>query len=215
MTIPNDGKENRESFFARLEPRLAPSELLDVQLAYTLSKYGHRAQLRKELDADGSPIRYFEHPRRVALILLDEVRVFDPTLIVSALLHDAIEDTRDLTPEVIEHCFGADVVKVVKALSKVPKEGYLERLRGSVDWRPYAIKACDRVDNLRSLAGSTPNFITKQCDETADHYLPLMRDRLTHLAPWEHASNLELLVRSLADEVERARLLLTVVVDPK
>lgn len=38
--------ENRESFFKRLEPFLTLSTILDVQHTYTLSKYGHRVQIR-------------------------------------------------------------------------------------------------------------------------------------------------------------------------
>ena len=175
-------EENRETFFNRLEPHLAPSQLLDVQLAYTLAKFGHRAQTRKELDEEGKPMRYFEHPRRVTLILLDEVKLYEPELIIAALLHDGVEDTRDLTPERIEHCFGSDVVRIVKTLSKVPKEGYIERFQASLDWRPYVIKACDRLDNIRSLVGTDTEFAMKQLTETVEKYGPLFR-RMAELAP--------------------------------
>jgi len=194
--------ENRETFFKRLEPHLAPSELLDVQLAYTLSKYEHRAQRRKELDEDGKPLRYFEHPRRVTLILLDEVKIYEPNLVIAALLHDGIEDTKGLTPELIEHCFGSDVVRIVKTLSKVPKEGYLERFEASVDWRPYVIKACDRLDNVRSLTGCEPTFVKKQIDETYEKYFMLFH-RMVDLTPIGHKQRVELLVRTLVDECNR------------
>lgn len=176
--------ENRDTFFSRLEPFFVPSTLLDVQLAYTLAKFGHRAQVRKESDADGNPMRYFEHVRRVALTLIDETRVIRPELVISALLHDGIEDTRDLTPAMLEHCFGADVVSIVKVLSKVPKEGYLERFYTCTDWRPYLIKACDRLDNLRSLAQASREFQVRQVTETRDKYYPLF-DRLVTLSPPE------------------------------
>ncbi len=178
-------EENRESFFRRLEPFFAPSTLLDVQLAYTMAKFSHRAQTRKELNATGEPERYFEHVRRVAIVLIDEAKLVQPELIISALLHDGIEDTRDLTPEMIEHCFGADVARIVKTLSKAPKEGYLERFHMSFDWRPYLIKACDRLDNLRSLSGATLEFRQKQVVETIQKYYPLF-DRMITLAPIEH-----------------------------
>lgn len=189
-------EENRESFFKRLEPHFSPSELLDVQLAYTLSKFSHRAQKRKETDVDGNQVRYFEHPRRVTLILLDELKIFDVTLVVASLLHDGIEDTRDLTPELIEHCFGGDVVRVVKTLSKVPKEGYLERFESSVDWRPYVIKACDRLDNIRSLRGCAPEFVRKQCNETEVKYYPLFL-RMMELAPACYKLHVRLLFETI------------------
>lgn len=192
--------ENRETFFRRLEPHLSPSELLDVQLAYTLSKFSHRAQKRVERDNDGQPVRYFEHPRRVTLILLDELRIYESDLIVAALLHDGIEDTRDLTPEMVEHCFGKDVVRIVKNVSKVPKEGYIERLEASVDWRPYVIKACDRLDNLRSLKGCDPKFVRKQCDETEQKYFRLFH-RMIELTPVGYKQR----VQELYDQIRRVK----------
>lgn len=174
--------ENRTSFFSRLEPYHAPSTLLDIHLAYTLAKFSHRAQVRKEIDDEGNAVRYFEHVRRVTLVLIDEARIVDPTMIIASLLHDGIEDTRDLTPAMIEHCFGSDVVKIVKILSKVPKEGYLDRFYTSGDWRPFMIKACDRLDNLRSLSQASPEFQDKQLKETQEKYVPLF-DHLVDITP--------------------------------
>lgn len=176
--------ECRETFFKRLEPFFAPSILLDIKLAYILAKHGHRAQFRKETDETGEQIRYFEHVRRVALILFDEARCTRPEMIISALLHDGIEDTRDLTAEMIEHVFGSEVVSIVKILSKTPKEGYLERFMMCKDWRPFVIKACDRLDNLRSLNGESisKEFRQKQICETREKYIPLF-EMMIELTP--------------------------------
>ncbi len=181
--------ENRATFFARLQPILAPSEIMDVQLAYTHSKYSHRAQVRQETGPDGLPLRYFEHVRRASLVLLDEARIVDRDMVISALLHDCIEDT-DLTPEMIEHYFGRDVVSIVKTLSKVPKEGYLERFKMSGDWRAYVVKACDRLDNLRSLVQATPEFRRKQLIETETKYLPLF-EHMVVLTPPEYVDRVQ------------------------
>lgn len=188
--------ENRESFFNRLEPFLAPSVLLDVQHAYTLAKYGHRAQVRKELDDHGDPVRYFEHVRRVAIVLIDEIKIVRPEMIVGALLHDVIEDAPNLPPALIEHCFGADVCCIIKTLSKAPKDGYLERFHMSTDWRPYVIKGCDRLDNLRSLDSATREFRLKQIAETQHKYFPLF-DRMLQITPPEYVPH----VQRLRDEI--------------
>jgi (p)ppGpp synthase/HD superfamily hydrolase len=82
----------------------------------------------------------------------------------------------------IEHCFGPDVVAMVKTLSKVPKEGYLERFYVSGDWRPFMIKACDRLDNIRSLSQTSPEFQRKQLKETAEKYVPLI-DHMCKITP--------------------------------
>jgi GTP pyrophosphokinase len=164
--------ENKASFFARLEPRLAPSELVRVRGAYYLAKYGHRAQVRKELGEDGNPLRYFEHVRRVALVLMDEARLFDPDLVCTALLHDALEDTEDIDALIVEQMFGRNVARRVRLLTKEPKEGYLDRL-AQADTETLLIKACDRLDNLRSLAETSEEFRQKQVRETVEKYLPL------------------------------------------
>jgi (p)ppGpp synthase/HD superfamily hydrolase len=190
--------ENRESFFKRLYPYFAPSILMDIQLAYTLAKAGHRYQVRKGLDVEGKPIRYFEHPRRVTLIAIDEAKLLIPEIIIASLLHDGVEDTRDLTPRLIEHCFGVDVASIVLILSKVPEEGYLDKFETCADWRPFAIKLCDRLDNLRSLfkPGLSENFQRRQIEETAIKYFPLF-DRMITLTPTIYAQRL----KPLSDEI--------------
>ena len=156
-----------------------------IQLAYTLSKYAHRAQVRKEIGPDGKPLRYFEHVRRVALVLIDELKIARTEMIITALLHDGIEDTRDLTPDVIEFHFGAEVGTLVKLLSKVPKQGYAERLFDFGDWRAMMVKACDRLDNLRSLGSASTEFRVKQVNETRKVYYPIF-NRMVDIAPPEH-----------------------------
>lgn len=199
--------ENRETFFARLEPVLAPSALLDVQLAYTLAKYGHRAQVRKELNEAGDPMRYFEHPRRVAITLVDEVKIIDSDTIIAALLHDGPEDTRDLTPLMIEHCFGPRVARTVKILSKTPKEGYIDRFTSCTMWEPYVVKGCDRLDNLRSLPGTTHEFRKRQVAETREKYYPLF-DRMESLVPGEHYERVRWLRDAIRQETEKQATLL-------
>jgi len=178
-------KEDREKFFNRIV-FLPESDRMRIQLAYTLSKFAHRAQVRKECGPDGKPLRYFEHVRRVALVLIDELKVARPEMIITALLHDGIEDTRDLTPDMIEFHFGADVGTLVKLLSKVPKEGYAERLIHFGDWRALMLKGCDRLDNLRSLAAASPEFRAKQVNETRKVYYAIF-NRMVDIAPADHA----------------------------
>jgi len=191
--------ENRETFFQRLKPFFVPSTLLDVELAYTLAKFSHRSQVRKEVDGEGQPVRYFEHIRRVALVLIDEAKIINREMVIASLLHDGMEDTRDLTPAMIEHCFGPDVTQMVMTLSKVPKDGYLERFYTSTDWRVYLIKACDRLDNVRSLSQASPAFQAKQIAETRDKYYSLF-DRMVSLTPTEFRDR----TQTIRDQVRQA-----------
>jgi (p)ppGpp synthase/HD superfamily hydrolase len=188
--------ENRESFFQRLYPFFSPKILRDIELAYILAKAAHRSQTRKELDEHGEPVRYFEHVRRATIIGIDLAQIVRPDTVIASILHDGIEDTRDLRPEMIEHVFGADVCGIVKVLSKDPKEGYLDRFYVCTDWRPYFVKACDRLDNLRSMEGSTVEFRRKQITETRDKYFRLF-DRMVMLTPEEYRDG----VRRLRDQI--------------
>lgn len=205
----NTVTENRESFFRRLDPFLAPSVMLDVQHAYVLSKYGHRAQFRKELDDHGDLVRYFEHPRRVAIIMIDEVKLVRPEMVIACLMHDIIEDAQNLPSALIEHCFGTDVVCIIKTLSKDPKEGYIDRFHMSTDWRSYAVKGCDRLDNMRSLASGSREFRMRQVAETREKYYPLF-DRMMALVPPEHHQRLQWLRDAIRSETERQATLLEV-----
>ena len=193
--------ENKETFQARLQPYFSPSDQLDIKLAYTLAKFGHRAQLRKELNEDGTHTRYFEHVRRVSLVLMDEMKNMNRDMIITALLHDSIEDTKDLTPELLEHCFGTDVVSMIKLLSKTPKEGYIERLENCHNWKVLALKACDRLDNLRSLMipGTTLEFKKRQIEETKYKYFPLFDELIHTLCPPEHLKNVRKVVENIKD----------------
>ena len=198
-TYTGEHMENKESFQNRIRPYFSPSDQLDIKLAYCLAKFGHRAQLRKEM-VEGKPTRYFEHVRRVSIVLMDEMKIMDRDMIIAALLHDSLEDTHDLTAELLEHCFGADTVTMVKLLSKIPKEGYIERLKNCHNWKVLAIKACDRLDNLRSLMvpGNTVEFQKKQIQETREKYFPIF-DFLMAITPAEYISN----VSVVRDEIRR------------
>ena len=57
-----------------------------VQRAYRVAKEAHREDVRR------SGERYFEHPRAVALIMAEYLRIRDPNAIASGLVHDVSED---------------------------------------------------------------------------------------------------------------------------
>jgi GTP pyrophosphokinase len=185
MDTPTHLSENREAFFKRLYPFFTPSELKEIELAYILAKHGHRKQFRKELDEHGDPVRYFEHVRRATLIGIVEAKIVRLDTVIATILHDGPEDTRDLTPDMIEHCFGRDICSIIKPLTKDPKEGYHDRLLMCTDWRVYFAKGCDRLDNLRSLGETSIEFQRKQVAETKDRYYRIF-DRMVTLAPPEY-----------------------------
>lgn len=155
-------------FMADIECLFSVKDSQMIDDAYNLSKYGHRNQKR-----DGGR-RYFDHPKEVAIILYREFGVRDKDIIISALLHDIIEDTFILSLEAIERLFGKTVAQRLRVLSKLPKEGYNYRLEEFGDVGAWLIKLADNLHNTRTLDVCTPQKQIRKVKETLTHYFPLI-----------------------------------------
>ncbi|MDQ3245357.1 MAG: bifunctional (p)ppGpp synthetase/guanosine-3',5'-bis(diphosphate) 3'-pyrophosphohydrolase [Pseudomonadota bacterium] len=145
--------------------------------AYVFSMKAHGTQVR----ANGDP--YFSHPIEVAGILTD-LKLDDET-IVTAILHDTIEDTL-ATAEEIERLFGANVARLVDGVTKLSKieaqsenERAAENLRKfllalSDDIRVLLVKLADRLHNMRTLHHIPAEEKRRRiARETMDIYAPL------------------------------------------
>lgn len=171
----------REEFMKKLEPLLTPSELETVMTAYVFAKYGHKNQSRD----DG--VRYFEHPKAVAMIAIDELHIFEWQTIVMALLHDIVEDSFILSWNRIEKNFGREVTLGIKLLTKQPKDGYCERLTEFGEPDVILVKLCDRLHNMRTLGGCNRQKQLTQIEETRQKFLPMcdiLINRLTQEHKW-------------------------------
>ena len=131
--------------------------------------------------ASGEP--YYYHPLQVGEIIA-QMRL-DSDSIVTAILHDTIEDT-DLTIEDIEKHFSKEIAKLVDGVTKLNKiefkadnvrqaENFRKLLLAmSDDIRVLLIKLADRLHNMRTI-----NFIKKPekkvriAQETMEIYAPL------------------------------------------
>lgn len=165
--------ENYQSFMDRCEVLFPHAECVRISLVYKMVKHSHRFDVRKdEKGPEGEPVRYFEHLRRVGLIFIQEVGLADFAVVLEALLHDTLEDT-NLTAEEVSALTSPAVARGVLLMSKKPKQGFMERLVAHGTWREFAVKIADRIDNLRSLGNSTPEFRAKQVAETRELYLPM------------------------------------------
>jgi GTP diphosphokinase / guanosine-3',5'-bis(diphosphate) 3'-diphosphatase len=145
--------------------------------AYVFAMKAHGSQKR----ASGDP--YFIHPLEVAGILTDYR--LDTDTIITALLHDTIEDT-EVTSEEIDHAFGPRVSRLVGGVTKLTQielqsshTKQAENLRKLViamsdDIRVLLVKLADRLHNMRTL-----HFIKKPekrlriAAETMEIYAPL------------------------------------------
>ncbi len=148
-----------------------------INRAYVFSVAKHGSQKR----ASGDP--YFSHPIEVAGILTE--LFLDDKTIVTALLHDTIEDTLTTTEE-IERLFGADVARLVDGVTKLSKieaqtetERAAENLRKfllamSDDIRVLLVKLADRLHNMRTLHHIKSEEKRRRiARETMDIYAPL------------------------------------------
>jgi GTP pyrophosphokinase len=131
--------------------------------------------------ASGDP--YYHHPLEVAEIVA-ELRL-DSDSIVTAILHDTLEDT-DLTIEEIEKHFSSEIAKLVDGVTKLAKikfkpdnvrqaENFRKLLLAmSDDIRVLLVKLADRLHNMRTI-----DFITNKekqrriALETMEIYAPL------------------------------------------
>ena len=138
----------------------------------------HGAQKR----ASGDP--YFAHPIEVAGILT-EYRL-DTAAIVTALLHDVIEDT-PTTREEIVRLFGEEIADLVEGVTKLSRlELQSDHLRQaenlrkfilaiSKDVRVLLVKLADRLHNMKTLGFVSPAKRERISRETLDVYAPLAR----------------------------------------
>ncbi len=123
----------------------------------------HRFQKRK--DALGTP--YINHPINIALTLVKTGKEEDKNLIIAAILHDTIEDTKT-SPEEIETHFGKKVLDIVLEVTddkNLPKE---ERKRLQVLNAPHKsdeakkLKLADLICNITDIIHHPPGDWNKE-----------------------------------------------------
>ena len=145
--------------------------------AYVFAMRAHGSQLR----ASGDP--YFSHPLEVAGILTDYK--LDGDSIVTALLHDTIEDT-PVTVDDIKQQFGEEVAQLVEGVTKLTQielqsdrakqaENFRKLvLAMSEDIRVLMVKLADRLHNMRTLHFiKNPDKRRAIARETMEIYAPL------------------------------------------
>ena len=147
-----------------------------IQRAWEYGMAMHEGQFRHS----GEP--YFTHPVAVAA-LLTEMRLDDST-IITALLHDTIEDTKSTYSEVAR-LFGEEVAELVDGVTKLTnlqlsssEAKQAENIRKlliamSRDLRVILVKLADRLHNMRTIRSMKPEKQAQKARETMDIYAPL------------------------------------------
>ena len=158
------------------KPMLKDGDSKIIKKAFNVSNDAHREMRRKS----GEP--YIYHPLEVALICVEEIGL-GTTSIVSALLHDVVEDT-DWELEDIEREFGPKVTQIIDGLTKISgvfdygssqqAENFRKMLLTlSDDVRVILIKLADRLNNMRTLDSMPRHKQLKIASETMYLYAPL------------------------------------------
>ncbi len=169
------------------------ADLARIRQAFDFAQAAHEGQKRK----DGSP--YFTHVVAAAVITAE--MGLDDESVMSALLHDTIEDT-DVTHEQLEELFGPDVANIVEGVTKLTRvqyttleEAQMENLRKMLlamakDIRVILIKLADRLHNMRTMEYQSPEKQLSKSRETMEVYAPIahrlgvekMKDELEDLS---------------------------------
>lgn len=148
-----------------------------ITKAFLFAKNAHAGMRRKSGEA------YIFHPIAVARIVAKEMGL-GSTSIVSALLHDVVEDT-EYTVEDIRMMFGDKVAEIVDGLTKIAGGIFGDKtssqaenfrrllLTMAKDVRVILIKMADRLHNMRTLSYMTPAKQYKIAGETLYLYAPL------------------------------------------
>ncbi len=146
-----------------------------ITKGFKLSLEAHKNHFR----ASGEP--YFLHPYEVTMIVAREIPL-DDISIVSALLHDVVEDT-DISISFIEKEFGKEIAEIVDGVTKIggvfrgqnitQAENYRKLLLSMVnDVRVILIKFADRLHNMRTLEFVSPHKQRRIASETLEIYAP-------------------------------------------
>ena len=157
------------------QTRKEASDLEMVNDAFYFAVEAHKDQRRRS----GEP--YIYHPIEVATIAAHDIGL-GRTSIVSALLHDVVEDT-PYTLEDIEKRYGETVMHVVDGLTKLSQTEGVDSIQAenfrkiitslSYDIRVILIKLSDRLHNMRTLDSMPAHKQQKIASETAYLYAPL------------------------------------------
>jgi GTP pyrophosphokinase len=160
----------------KAKPILKEGDAKLIKRAFTISMEAHKDMRRKS----GEP--YIFHPLSVAEICVEEIGL-GTTSIVSALLHDVVEDT-DIQLRELEQIFGSKTAKIIDGLTKIKgvfeygTSAQAENFRKmlftlSEDVRVILIKLADRLHNMRTLESMPRNKQLRVASETIYLYAPL------------------------------------------
>ena len=176
MTEQEQIRDAFEDLLKSLRKDTTKEDIQKIKEAFEFANEAHKGVRRRS----GEP--YIMHPLAVAKIATKEIGL-GTTSVISALLHDVVEDT-DYTVEDISNLFGPKVASIVDGLTKISgvmgseTSQQAESFRKMIltladDVRVILIKIADRLHNMRTLASMPEHKQVKIASETLYIYAPL------------------------------------------
>tara|TARA_S200000501_G_scaffold287302_1_gene271837 strand:- start:496 stop:2649 length:2154 start_codon:yes stop_codon:yes gene_type:complete len=165
-----------DNLINKIESYLPNQEVSKIIGAFEFAKDAHEGQKRKSgHDFIVHPVEVATHLARLEL---------DPTVIISGLLHDVIEDTK-INAKDIQNEFGKEISEIVTALTKLTNDENnliqnvdqknMRRFLVSMakDVRVIIIKLADRLHNVETLEYLDLDKREKIAKETLSIHAPL------------------------------------------
>ena len=177
---PADQAAAMDALSTACAKRFTPEEMVLLQKAVAFAKNVHAGQKRES----GEP--YYTHPEQVAIMLFE--LGMDSHTVIAGLLHDVIEDGKDVDVAKLSSLFGSDIAEMVDGVTKLTKTGkndlvtkeeaQAENLRKmflaiAKDVRVVIIKLTDRLHNMRTLEYCCEEKRIRKAKETLEVYAPL------------------------------------------
>ena len=178
--IPFSVEMAKEELLQKFSAKFGSEKGKTMEEAVAFAEAVHGEQKRES----GEP--YIIHPIAVAEYLLD--MGMDAATVIAGVLHDTVEDGKNITPDEISKRFSPEVAHLVDGVTKLTRSGQKEYvtkkqeqnenltklfLAIADDVRVVIIKLADRLHNMHTLEYCTREKQIRKAKETLEVYTPL------------------------------------------
>jgi (p)ppGpp synthase/HD superfamily hydrolase len=133
-----------------------------IKKALYFSAKAHDGQYRK-----GGNVPYFVHPVEVSMLCMRYTN--DENIIAAAILHDVLEDCKNVTYLELRESFGETIANIVSAVSadkdtkhdnwRDKKMSFINKIKDTKDMSVLMVAACDKMVNMKSYFEAVRNGI--------------------------------------------------------
>lgn len=145
-------------------------------IALDFATKAHAGQYRR----GGDHVPYVHHCIGVKEIL-EQAGIYDANILSAALLHDTLEDCKQVTPQILQEQFGADITGLVLQLTDEPLEReerhrrQAQKIKEGMDVRAVMIKMADRLHNLMDFKKAVIQISMKEVKGGDNNDLEIQR----------------------------------------